>query len=148
MKKIIISIISVLALQLGLLAASANMSEDLAKSPLPDTAKSFIAEHFADKEFKHAKVKKFDEKVPFQARFKDGSRIDFDANGNWVEIEVKHSVVPEVVIPEQILSYMKEIFAGQNVIKIQKKHWGYEVELGNDMELYFDTEGRFIKLEK
>ena len=38
-------------------------------------------------------------------------------------------------------------YPNQQIYKIDRKRWGYEIELSNEMELLFDKDGKFKKMD-
>ena len=42
---------------------------------------------------------------------------------------------------------MKTHFAGATVVKIDKEYYGYDVELSNDLDLKFNAQGQFMRID-
>lgn len=79
-----------------------------------------------------------------------GYKIEFDASGEWVEIEGRYdSALPDNVlalIPRAIVSYVNQNYAGRAITEIKKETYGYKIDLNGrlDVELSFDALGNFI----
>ena len=77
----------------------------------------------------------------------DGSKIEFDKNGNWDSVDCKTQAVPNSLVPASIRKYVKTNFRGQKIVKIDKESYGYEIELSNKLELKFSKQGRLIEID-
>ena len=115
---------------------------------LPKEAQTFINKHFKDyqlqyvtKKTKHYFVKKY------EVYFQDRTKIEFDGEGNWKEVEGKINPIPSGFILPEIKNYIAKNFPTTQIIEIERKTWKYEVKLSNRLELEFDTKGNFIKID-
>ena len=80
--------------------------------------------------------------------FADLSSVEFDRSGNWKQVKCKKGgAIPEAIIPTRILSYVKEAFPDQLIVKIERSRWGYEVEIQNGLELEFDKNCSFVRID-
>lgn len=80
--------------------------------------------------------------VEYEVRFEDGSEIVFDSDGLWKKVDCRKSAVPEQLIPAEILKKVQASFPGIAIVEIEKDGLGYDVELGNDLDLNFDKKFR------
>ena len=123
-----------------------EISTDLSKLPQP-------ALEFAAKIFPNAKIVGFEidkallKPVEYDATLSDGSRIEFDSNGTWTDIESKFTGVPASILPSGIAAYIESNYKGQKIKSVSKESRGWEVELANDLELKFDISGNFIGID-
>lgn len=83
----------------------------------------------------------------YKVVFTDGTKIEFDSDGNWKEVSAKTSVVPSELIPDRITKYIAENFKGSPVIGLEKESYGYKVKLATDSELKFNQNYIFIGLD-
>ena len=113
---------------------------------LPATAQNFIKQNFKGATVTSAKLDKEMFDTDYDATLSNGVRINFDAKGNWDEIESRNGI-PASVIPKAISSYVTSNFKGQNIVQIDKKIAGYDIELSNGTELEFDTAGKFLRID-
>jgi hypothetical protein len=77
----------------------------------------------------------------------DGSKVEFDSKGKWESVENKKSGVPASVIPAKIKEYVATNYPSLLIVKIEKSMYGYEVELSNDLDLKFDANGNFQRVD-
>lgn len=77
----------------------------------------------------------------------DGTKIKFEGEA-WDEIEVPLGMsVPREFVLEPIQVYVNQNMPEQTIVKIDRDSKGYEVDLSNGVELKFDTNGTFIKVD-
>lgn len=75
----------------------------------------------------------------------DGTKIEFDMEGEWQRVSRKKSGVPASMIPPAIMEYIKKNYPRNIVTKLSKKDYGYKIELSDDMDLRFDRQFQFIE---
>ena len=87
----------------------------------------------------------------YEVRLSDGTEIDFTRKGEWKNIDCKHSniytSVPAELIPIEIANYVKASFPDEDIVKIDKERYGYEIELSNDLELKFNKQGQLLYID-
>ena len=78
----------------------------------------------------------------------DGTRIEFDTDNQWDKIEgTMTTPVPTALIPQPVLTHLQANFPDAMITKIDKEHYGYEVELANGLELKFNKQGALIEMD-
>lgn len=115
---------------------------------LPQKAQQLVHQHFKGK--KTAIVKQDTEWLSksYDVIFTDGSKVEFDKNGDWTEVDCKPHVVPVVFLPSAINSFVKKNYPGVSVVKIEKVRNGYDVELSNHMEITFDKKFQVVDVDR
>lgn len=73
--------------------------------------------------------------------------IDFDSNGKWIDIDGNHQPVPSDFIPQKIADYVTANYANQFVTSIDYERNHIEIEITNTLELIFDLEGNFVRID-
>lgn len=142
-KMLIILITTVLAM-LGIVSCKESI---VPAEKLPSLAKSFIEEYFPGIPISYIKK---DSKLlgpSYVIVLQDGTEIEFDHNGEWDKVDCKRTPVPPSLVPAAISDYIDTSFAGQIIVKIDKEPYGFEIELGNDLELLFDKNGKLINID-
>ena len=109
---------------------------------LPQKAQQFINTHFSGVEVLSATVDD-----DYEVYLANGTKVEFTLQGEWKEVKCPGSAVPAAIIPAAITQYVKAQFPNCSIVKIEKKYSGYEVELNTDVELKFDKNGNFIRLD-
>lgn len=138
-----------LAIVIGVASASAknNYSRDV--NILPAEAQTILKDNFKAK-VSHIKIgKDFGHIREYDVVMTDGSEISFDKHGNWKEVEVApSSAVPSDLIPNPIITFVRENQSKAKVTSIEKKNYGYEVELSNGKDVRFTEKGKFIRYDE
>lgn len=146
MKKLLISVAVATAALLTLQSCDKN-DERIDLQNLPTTAQNFVAANFPGATVTSA-VKDYDDiwGYNYDVILSDGTHIEFDEDGEWREVENRVSGVPTSVIPAKIVEYVSTNYAAWFVVDIEKER-GYNVELSNDLDLDFDSDGNFVRID-
>lgn len=144
MKKMLLSALAVAAL-----AITPSMAEDVAikADRLPDAAQKFLKTHFAQNSVVVATHDKDITDNDYTVMLDNGIKIEFDATGKWESVKSRSGKMPAGVVPVKIQGYITEHYPTSGVEKIERKRYGYEVELTNDLDLRFDLNGKFVGLD-
>lgn len=114
---------------------------------LPAAAQQFIQQHFSGSKVLLVKMDKDIISRSYEVIFEEGSKIDFDSNGAWEEIDCRATAVPEAAIPSKIAKYVKANYPDASIRKIEKDTREYEVKLSNRVELSFDLKFKLIDID-
>lgn len=114
---------------------------------LPDAARSFINEYFAENTISYIKKDRGLANISYEVVHQDGTEIEFDKSGNWDSIDCKRNAVPAGLVPDAISEYVQVNFPGQLIVKIDREAFGYEIELSSDLELKFDKNGKMLEID-
>jgi len=127
---------------------SANAQKTtITKTALPANAQTFLKTHFAGQDPTYIIEDKETFSTDYKVQFANNIEVEFDGKGNWEEVDGNHNAIPQAIVPKTIASYIKANYPTIPVIKIDKSKWGYEVELGNGLELEFNSKGSFIRID-
>jgi len=137
----------ILTLLCLLLSATAKADDrPITADQLPAAAKTFIKKHFSQDQIVEAELEKNFRSTKYDVKFSSGAEVDFNGKGVWISVDCKKSPVPAAIIPAAIKKYVNTKYNGQQIVKIEKESYGYEVELSNDLELKFNRQGKFISV--
>ena len=73
---------------------------------MPKAAVEFINSHFAQVPVLLATVDRELMDTDYEVRLEDGTSIDFDGKGRWVEVSNKRVGVPASVIPKSVATFL------------------------------------------
>lgn len=139
--------IKVLAMTVvGLLFSTMSFADDIPipVSQLPAPVKTFVKKHFQGKTIAYAEK----DYSKYECHLSDGTQVDFYRNGTWKKVDTEYmSAVPGALVPATIKQYVKSSFPGMIITKIEKEHYGYDIELSNDFELKFNRQGVLLRME-
>lgn len=144
MKKIF-SIFILFFMAMSFVCADEVITQDANR--LPQAAQQFISTYFAKAGIAHIKIEsEFLRGNKYEVLLTDRTEVDFDAKGNWQEIDCHKKAVPESLIPMAVKEYVKVNFPREIITKIDRRR-NIEVELTNNYSLKFNKKGKFIEMD-
>lgn len=140
MKKLLVLLLALLPVTF--VSAEVDDERPIGFEQLPVASREFIKTHFPEAKVAFATVE--GRMWPsYEVIFTDGTQVEFDASGEWKEIDCKYSYVPEAVMLPKIVEFCKQRFPEARVKEIDRDRNGYELKLDNRMEIHFDLRGNF-----
>ena len=113
---------------------------------IPAKANAFISQTFPESNIVLVEMDRDDEGMEYCVWLNDGTKVEFDLQGNWKRVGRNKTGVPTKLIPPAILHYLKKNYPQEVVTKLSKKPYGYKTELSNDMDLRFNARGQFLEV--
>ncbi len=113
----------------------------------PAVVTSFLNKHYPNIAIAKNEIKTsaIDGKT-YEVTLNDGTEIELKENGEWKEIkDIKG--IPSAIFPSTIKSYLQANYNNITVEKIEKESRGYKVELINNIDLEFDNNGKFVRID-
>lgn len=110
---------------------------------VPETARNFVAEHFAGEEVWYAEK----DGRKYEVKLKNNTELDFDSEGVWMKVDVDKNVMPSSVLlllNGKILEYINKNYANNTIKEVEKKGQNLEIELNNNIDLIFNAKGEFV----
>ncbi len=81
----------------------------------------------------------------------DYTKIEFKLNNEWKKVDCEHATkfisVPVTLVPEQITAYVNANFPNTIIKKLEKKFFGWEIELSNGLEVKFNNNFKVTKVD-
>ena len=81
----------------------------------------------------------------------DYTKIEFKLNNEWKKVDCEHATkfisVPASLVPEQITAYVNANFPNTIIKKLEKKFFGWEIELSNGLEVKFNNNFKVTKVD-
>lgn len=144
-KKLLLSVITASILTSVAFAAS-KVTQDV--GVIPAQGMSYIKTNFPDVKIMSIKIDKTLFSIDdYEIMLEDGTEIELKPNGEWTSVENKIKGVPLSTIPVPVRQYIRENYPEKKVIEVQKKKYGFQVELDNRFELKFSESGQFLGLD-
>ena len=145
MKKLALLVVVMFVASLN---AKAINDKPITVNEMPQAAQAFIQTHFANQSVAMAKVESEIFNKSYDVIFTNGDKIEFDKKGNWTNIDCEHTQVPLNVIPAEIRNFLTQNYSGVKLLQIEKNdRKGYDVDLGNGIELEFDKRFRVVDMD-
>ena len=114
---------------------------------LPAEAQKFLKMHFPKNSVESAMHDKDITDNDYTVILDNGVKIEFGSTGKWESVKSRNGAIPASVIPVKISDYVSNHYKSLGIEKIERKRYGYEVELTNDLDLKFDLSGNFLGLD-
>lgn len=86
-------------------------------------------------------------KKEYTVIFNNGTKVEFDGKGNWEEMSSKTEAIPVKLTPAAILQHIHKSFPNTFVKELKRGNKMYEVEISNGLELEFNLQGEFIRID-
>lgn len=146
MKKFFLMAVMALA-SIGVVSAKDIVS--YGDSSLPANAKSVLSTHFKSK-VNHVKIDKnmVGKVTDYDVVLQNGTEVEFDGDGNLVEVDAGNNSVPASLILNPIKDYVKKNYKNKKIVQLEIKKSTYEIELADGLTLVFDRAGKFLKEER
>ncbi|MBR4853541.1 MAG: PepSY-like domain-containing protein [Alistipes sp.] len=144
MKKLVLTL-SVFFAAIGV--ACADVDRPIEVNKLPDAAQKFLKQYFPNASVSLAKVDVELVYKEYDVLLTDGTRVDFNNSGEWIDVDCKFATVPEGIVPRQIVDYVAKNYPNANILRIERDRNSYEVSLSNRLELTFDKKFKIVDID-
>ena len=114
---------------------------------LPLVARNFINRHFTRPQISYIKIDSEFLSKKYEVVLSDRTKIEFDGDGEWEEVDGKRNNIPTTIIPAHIKQYVKANYPGVSFTKIERDRGEVEVELTNRLSLTFNKKGQLIDID-
>lgn len=142
-------VLGISTLFMVVLFASCEKEEMIGMDGLPAAGASFLNEHFSDIVVSNVKKEKDGlSGTEYTAYLQNGVQVKFDKNGNWEEVDAPDNMaIPTSFIPGKIVAYIAEHYPSAEINSIDKERNRYDVELTNGLDLEFNSDGDFVRID-
>jgi len=80
----------------------------------------------------------------YEVYLNNGIELYFNQNGEFLGFQMDDLIISINELPQAILDYVAVNYPNQTIVKAEIDDNRYEVELNNEIELYFDLNGNFL----
>jgi hypothetical protein len=113
---------------------------------IPARSKAFIDQFFPESSVVIVEMEEDGDGLEeYEVWLNDGTKIDFDLQGEWKVVARKKTGVPLSLIPQQIKDFVKIKYPNNVITKFSRKDYGYKLELSDDMDLRFNKQYQFME---
>lgn len=133
--------------------ADTTMAQQPAAQPaaqaqaLPQPITDFLQQQFPGATVAYVETDNEHGGLEYDVTLNDGTEVDFDPANQWEQVDCKVKAVPAALVPPAIASYVKANYQGLPITKIDRKRYGYEIELSNGLDLNFNPNGQFTGID-
>ena len=129
------------------LVACADNEHMVSFADLPAKAQSFVQQDYTVSDVAQVERERYGLHYDYQAYLQNATELDFDYQGILESIDCKRNPVPEGIVPSVIVNYVQMHYGDLFVVEYVVEHRYLQVELNNGLELIFDHEGRFVRID-
>ena len=105
---------------------------------LPQNSQQFVNKYFGAKQVGSVLLDDDFFSKEYKVYLANGTKVEFDGNRN---------TIPTGFVPAKITNYVKRSFPNTKIIKIEKDNNSIEAKLNNGLEVKFDRNGNFVKID-
>src|SRR5690554_2471468 len=114
---------------------------------LPVNILDFVNEYYDQNDITSYEIKN----IPvigksYELKFNHGTEIDLDEEGvryEWIDPQG----LPEGILPEKIINYLKKHYTNTFATSVDKEKTKIKVDLASGLDLEFDSNGNFIRID-
>ena len=144
MKKIFLAIACVFTLATS---ACADNYQPVYEEQLPERAQIFLATYFPEAKISLARKEIDVMELHYDVIFTDGSKVEFDRKGNWIEVDCLNQPLPSGIVPEAIEKIIRTQYPEAQATKIERDHREFDVKLDNRVELTFNKDMQLVDID-
>lgn len=113
---------------------------------VPPRSKAFIDKYFPQSTVVLVEMEDNDDDgKEYSVLLNDGTKVEFDLQGEWKRVSRKKTGVPSTLVLKPILQYVKTNYPEDVITKLSRKPYGFKIELSNDEDVRFNPQGQFIE---
>lgn len=143
MKKILV----VMTILVFSLAACADHHHLVEYSELPTQSQVFLQKYFNVSDISYIERERDGGHYEYSVHLKNTTEIDFDEQGNLRSIDCKILPIPEGIVSKVVDVFVKLHYPSQFIVEYSIGYRYLQVELSNGVDLIFDREGHFIRID-
>jgi len=114
----------------------------LTGSEIPDQISAYVSKNFPGKNIENV----FWDNHEYEVKLDDRTELEFEKNFSIKEIE-SDTPLPQTVVPVKIWKFVTTRYPKQKIRSWKILNSGQEIELNNDIDLFFDLNGNFIRID-
>jgi len=114
---------------------------------VPQPAKDIVVKYFDASQVSYVKLDKDLFDWEYEVKFNDGRSIEFNKAGELKKVDCKASAVPVDLVPEQVRNYVKANFPNAFITEWGRDDFGYKAELSNGLDLEFNRNYEFLRID-
>ncbi|MBR4563392.1 MAG: PepSY-like domain-containing protein [Paludibacteraceae bacterium] len=113
--------------------------------PLP--AQRLIEAHFSKADVSVVMMDRELLSTDYEVRLNDGTKVEFDGDGELYKIDCGTKAVPEALIPEAVRSYVATNFPNAFITEWGRDDRRWKAELNNGLDLEFNNKYEFLRID-
>ncbi|RYY58313.1 MAG: hypothetical protein EOO05_16815 [Chitinophagaceae bacterium] len=128
------------------LLVSCDKEQVIQNDDLPAKATSFINTHYSDQAIRQVVKERDDLKTAYHVYLDNNTQLDFNREGEIKEIEGTEKI-PDAILPALIVTYVNTNYPTAFIRAWDPNDTSQDVKLSTGVELLFDSNGNFLRIE-
>ncbi len=129
-----------------LVACADSKSMPITFEQLPNEAQTFIQKHFPSVQIDYILMED-GWNTEYEVRLSNGTKVEFNEQGDMRQVDCEYGSVPESILLNPIKSYLQTHFPNTNVTEYHVERKEIKVELNTGIELVFNAQGGFLRID-
>lgn len=129
------------------LASTVFAQKQISLSELPKEATNFLEKHFKGIAITKAKKDAEHGEKGYEVILANGFEVEFWKNGQYREVDGEGQPIPTAFIDPKIVAYVTKNYPNQKITHIDYGHRDVDVDLTGKIDLEFDKQGNFLKVD-
>lgn len=130
-----------------LLFSACKKEKVIDDNDLPRDARDFIATHFSGITISQSVREWDDTRWKYEVYLSNGTKLEFNHKGEIEEI-AGNSALPDSALPALLVSYADTHYPDEYIRKWELDSTTQEITLSNNVELVFDKQGNFLRIDQ
>lgn len=140
-------ILAIVATFVFSMTSCANQHHVVEYSDIPIQAQTFVQKYFNVSDIAYIEREREGVHHEYKVYLKNATEIEFDYQGNFKSIDCQITPVPKGIVPELITSFVQAHYSDYFIVEYSVGCRYLTVELGNGIDLIFDLEGHFVRMD-
>ena len=139
--------IAILIIALMSMTACADSKQQITYNDLPEKAQVFIAKYFDTAAISYVERERDDFFVEYNVYLNDATKINFDHKGQLESVDGHHKPLPQGIVPDAIAAYVAQHYPMAFIVEYSIDMHSQKVELSIELELIFNLQGSFLRID-
>lgn len=123
-----------------------DKEEVLNESQIPSEIKAYVDQHFTGKQIIKCVKETEHKQESYDVTISDNFKLEFE--GTFEVKEVKGVTrLPDSVVPAKLLEYVNTNYPTNHILKWEKEATEQELKIDSGIELIFDLNGEFLRID-
>jgi hypothetical protein len=134
----------------AILFAACEEEKIIQENELPAVSRTFIETHFAGVEITAIVREREGLETDYTVYLANSFDIDFAKSGDWDDVDGHSLPVPESILallPQPLMQHIAKTYPNLSIVEVNRERYGYEIGLSSDMDLKFDSNGKFTGID-
>lgn len=118
--------------------------ENISNVDLPSSAEKYVNSYFPDQSYT---VEYDEDDHEYDVEIDNGFDVTFNEDGDVVQIDGGRAAIPNSMLPNSIVDYVDEHYPNEYIVSWEQDGNHQDVELNNDVDLVFDNDGDFLRID-